>query len=39
MHSVVVGQGILQLIRDNEEARAEARRIIGMAVEFLRRQS
>lgn len=39
MHSVVVGQGILQLIRDNEEARDEARRILEMAVDFLRRQS
>jgi AcrR family transcriptional regulator len=39
MHSVVVGQGILQLIRDNEEAREEARRILGMAIDFLRRQS
>jgi hypothetical protein len=38
VHSVVVGQGILQLIRDNEEAREEARRVLGMAVEFLRRQ-
>jgi AcrR family transcriptional regulator len=38
LHCVVVGQGMLQLLRDNEEARDEARRIIGMAVEFLRRQ-
>jgi AcrR family transcriptional regulator len=38
LHSVVVGQGMLQLFRDNEEARDEARRIIAMAVEFLRRQ-
>lgn len=36
LHSVVVGQGILQLARDNEEARQEARRIVRMAIEFLR---
>ena len=36
MHSVVVGQGILQLARDNEEARRESRRILQMALEFLR---
>lgn len=39
LHSVVVGQGMLQLIRDNEDAREEARRILKMAVEFLRRKS
>jgi AcrR family transcriptional regulator len=39
MHSVTVGQGILQLARDNEEARQEAHRILQMAVEFLRRKS
>jgi AcrR family transcriptional regulator len=39
LHAVVVGQGILQLARDNEDAREEARRILRMAVEFLRRKS
>jgi AcrR family transcriptional regulator len=39
LHAVVVGQGILQLARDNEEARDEARRILRMAVDFLRRKS
>jgi AcrR family transcriptional regulator len=39
LHAVVVGQGILQLARDNEEAREEARRILRMAVDFLRRKS
>jgi AcrR family transcriptional regulator len=39
LHAVVVGQGILQLARDNEDARDEARRILRMAVEFLRRKS
>jgi len=29
---------MLQLLRDNDEARDEARRVIAMAVEFLRRQ-
>ena len=38
LHAVVVGQGILQLARDNEEARAEARRILPMAIEFLRQK-
>lgn len=38
LHCVVVGQGMLQLLRDNEDARDEARRVIAMAVEFLRRQ-
>lgn len=38
MHSVVVGQGILQLIRDNEEGREEARRVIQLAIGFLHRQ-
>jgi AcrR family transcriptional regulator len=39
LHAVVVGQGMLQLARDNEDARDEARRILKMAVEFLRRKS
>jgi hypothetical protein len=39
LHSVTVGQGILQLARDNEEARQEAHRVLQMAVEFLRRKS
>jgi hypothetical protein len=39
LHAVVVGQGILQLARDNEEAREEARRVLRMAVDFLRRKS
>ncbi len=36
LHCVVVGQGMLQLLRDNEDARDEARRILGMAVDFLK---
>lgn len=39
MHSVAVGQGILQLARDNEDARQEARRILQMAVDFLGRKA
>jgi len=39
MHSVTVGQGILQLARDNEEARQESQRVLKMAIEFLRRKS
>jgi AcrR family transcriptional regulator len=39
LHTVTVGQGILQLARDNEESRQEAKRILQMAVEFLRRKS
>jgi hypothetical protein len=39
MHSVTVGQGILQLARDNEDARQESQRVLEMAVEFLRRKS
>jgi hypothetical protein len=39
MHSVTVGQGILQLARDNEDARQEAQRVLQMAVEFLHRKS
>jgi hypothetical protein len=39
MHSVTVGQGILQLARDNEESRQEAKRVLQMAIEFLRRKS
>ena len=38
-HSVTVGQGILQLARDNEDARQEAQRVLQMAVEFLHRKS
>jgi hypothetical protein len=36
LHSVVVGQGIMQLARDNDDARQESRRIVRMAIEFLR---
>ena len=39
MHAVAVGQGILQLARDNDDARQEARRVLQMAVEFLRKKS
>jgi len=39
MHSITVGQGILQLARDNVEARQESQRVLEMAVEFLRRKS
>jgi hypothetical protein len=39
LHAVVVGQGVLQLARDNEEARDEARRVLRMAVESLSRKS
>jgi AcrR family transcriptional regulator len=39
LHAVVVGQGMLQLARDNEDARDEAKRILKMTVEFLRRKS
>ena len=39
IHSVTVGQGILQLARDNEESRKEAQRVLRMAVECLRRKS
>ena len=38
IHSVTVGQGILQLARDNEESRQEAKRVLQMAIEFLRRK-
>jgi AcrR family transcriptional regulator len=38
MHSVAIGQAVLQLARDNEEARKEARRVIEMAAGFLRRE-
>ena len=38
LHCIVIGQGMLQLLRDNDDAREEARRVISMAVEFLRRQ-
>lgn len=36
MHSVVVGQAVLHLARDNEEARDEARKVLALAVGFLR---
>lgn len=39
MHSVVVGQAVLQLARDNEDAHAEARQVLEMAAGFLRRKS
>lgn len=39
MHSVVIGQGILQLGRDDDDARAEAGRILALALEFLMRKS
>ena len=39
LHTVTVGQGILQLARDNEESRQEAKRVLQMAIEFLRRKS
>jgi AcrR family transcriptional regulator len=39
LHAVTVGQGILQLARDNEESRQEAKRVLQMAIEFLRRKS
>ena len=39
LHAVVVGQGVLQLARDNEDARDESRRVLRMAVESLRRKS
>jgi AcrR family transcriptional regulator len=38
MHSVVVGQAVLQLARDNDEAREEARKVIEKAVKVLRRK-
>jgi AcrR family transcriptional regulator len=38
MHSVAIGQAVLQLGRDNDEAREEARRVIEMAAGFLRRR-
>jgi AcrR family transcriptional regulator len=38
MHSVVVGQAILQLARDSDDARKEARMVLGKAVEYLRRK-
>jgi len=38
MHSVVVGQAVLQLARDNEDAHTEARRVLEMAAAFLRRK-
>ncbi|MDH3286299.1 MAG: TetR/AcrR family transcriptional regulator [Betaproteobacteria bacterium] len=38
MHSVVVGQAVLQLARDDDGARREARKVFGKAVEFLRRK-
>ncbi|MCW5603415.1 MAG: TetR family transcriptional regulator [Burkholderiales bacterium] len=36
MHSVVIGQAVLQLARDNNEARREAHEVLGMAIDFLR---
>jgi hypothetical protein len=39
LHCVVVGQGMLQLLRDNDDARDEARRVITMAIELLHRKS
>lgn len=38
MHSVVVGQAVLQLARDDDGARREARRVFERAVEFLRQE-
>jgi len=38
MHSVVIGQAVLQLACDNTEARKEARKVLEMAVKFLRRK-
>lgn len=37
MHSVVIGQAVLQIARDNPEARREAREVIATAAGFLRR--
>ena len=39
MHSVVVGAAVLQLARDNDEARREARTVIETAVAFLREKN
>ena len=39
MHSVVVGQAILQLARDNDDARKEERMVLGKAVEMLHRKA
>jgi hypothetical protein len=36
MHSVVVGQAVLQLARDNDAARQEAREVLETAVKLLR---
>lgn len=36
MHSVVVGQAVLQLARDNDAARQEAREVLETAVRLLR---
>lgn len=36
MHSVVIGQAVLQIARDNAQARREARRVIGAAAALLR---
>jgi hypothetical protein len=37
MHTVVVGAAVLQLARDNAEARNEARAVLNRAVEYLRK--
>lgn len=38
IHSVVIGQAVLQLARDDDDARREARRILERAVRYLRRK-
>jgi hypothetical protein len=38
LHSVVVGCAVLQLARDNDEARAEARAVLERAVALMARQ-
>jgi AcrR family transcriptional regulator len=38
IHSVIIGQAVLQLARDDDDARREARRVLERAVEFLRRK-
>jgi len=38
MHSVVVGQAVLQLARDNDDAHHEARKVLERAIKFLRRK-
>ena len=39
MHTVVVGAAVLQLARDNPEARKEARAVLKRAVECVARRS